>query len=576
MAHTILTLQRTDVSCLPELFSGLTTRMTVPYYIPLSLSYASLHTEIAAAFLVLNHMEITDAEAFCTVLENGKIAAEVWSPSLRRSSASVYDPQTGQLFAARISEAGELSPLPALVKTSKDIEFNDMLALFMPLVANCIAIGNLLYGEWDKFFNGLTTGVAENIYALCEMVCDAINTKKIPLSAFPKGDVPVMGTANIQVGTYALGKRLCGSPHMLAGKNGRMTAVVSVKKAKEEFEAYISAQKWTKEEKMLIPTLPDDYPVPAETLKIARRFLATQKDLRPMVQFMWRGPTSIGKSTGIECLAAVLHMPLVRITCHPNMETQDFLADFVPDTTGSASAELPSFEDIELDPCGAYEILTGVYDEDATCQMCLEEYGKAVAARSGTPRFKFVESNYVKALTRGYLCEVQEASRIRNSGVLVGLNEFDRPGSVIPLLDGSYQKRHAQAIVVFTDNTGYASCRPIDPSVIRRMSFVLDSSALPKEELFHRVQYNTGCTDESLLEQMYRVFQKIEQYCADNDLRDEASLSATEFEMWVRCVLLDGMDTMQDSVQECVISKVTSDPERQMEIMDTIVSVNLL
>lgn len=575
MAHTIfISALRSDIACLPEPYTKMQLRTTEKQYV-LSGSYAALHTDIAAAFLALNNILIPDAEVFCVILKDGKIAAEVWSPSLSCSSVSVYDPNSGALSAGRISRDKEFSSLPTLSNHPQDVQFPDMLALFLPLVAHCMLPLEKAKEKWNVFIQMFQNGDKNALYGICELVKRAVDTGEIKLEAFAKGEIPMIGITSAKVGAYARGEYLCGKPKLLAGMNSQGFHDVALAEAKKEFSSYTDALHWTPEEEILIPTFPDDYPVPAETLKIARRFLATRNDTRPMAQFMWRGPTSIGKSTGVECLAALLHTPLVRVTCHPNMETQDFLADFVPDTTSFTSVDLPSFEDMELDPSGAYQALTGIFDEDATCQMALEAYGKAMAARSGAPRFKFVQSNYVKALTRGYICEVQEASRIRNPGVLVGLNEYDRPGSVIPLLDGSYQRRCANAIVVFTDNVGYASCRPLDPSVIRRMAFVIDSTELEKEELFRRVQFNTGCDDEQLLEKMYCVFERIQEYCAENDLMSEASISATEFEMWVKCVLLDGQDSVKDSIRECVVNKVTSDPDQQTEIMDGIVSVNL-
>ena len=79
-------------------------------------------------------------------------------------------------------------------------------------------------------------------------------------------------------------------------------------------------------------------------------------------------------------------------------------------------------------------MLTGIEDDNATCDMCLKAYADAAVARdgNGSARFKHVESNFVKALTRGYIVEIQEISRIKDAGVLVGLNEYDRPGAIIP------------------------------------------------------------------------------------------------------------------------------------------------
>lgn len=89
--------------------------------------------------------------------------------------------------------------------------------------------------------------------------------------------------------------------------------------------------------KAMIPSFPDDYPLPPEAVKIARRFVGTKDSKRPMRNFLWRGITSYGKSTGVEMIAAMLGIPLLRVTCNSTMETQNFLSDFVPDSGSETS-----------------------------------------------------------------------------------------------------------------------------------------------------------------------------------------------------------------------------------------------
>jgi len=585
MAHIIFAAGiQYDTIYMPMPFDQLSkrsiSRLCIPPSMRSSNTAATLNSAVAAAFLAMNGVVSDQYSAYCSILGDGIIVSEVRNNSTKTSTIAAYLIKNGDIKAVRITAAGTLEPFPTISSKNTKITFPDMLALFMPIVANYASKGRYLNDEMEtacKLFGGSSGGSNEQaIYMVCELIRQGIETKTIKLCEFSAGNVPPISQRKIDMGTYRGGQILCGKPYVLAGSNAQSALhdAMTIISAKSEFSAYTSTLSWTPEEEALIPELPDDFIVPEETLKIARRFIATRTNKRPMTQFMWRGPTSIGKSTGIECLAAILHTPLLRVTCHPSMETQDFLADFVPDTSSYTLANLPSFDEIEFDPVSAYEMLTGTKDENATCQMCLEAYGKAAASSSNTPRFKFVESNYVKALTRGYICEIQEASRIRNAGTLVGINEYDRPGSVIPLIDGSYKKRHPNAIVVISDNKGYASCRPIDPSVLRRMALIIDSDELPEDKLFERVKYNTGCDDEKMLKKMYRIYKKILTYCQENDLMDEGSISATEFEMWVQCVMIDGPDSMQETVRECVVNKATSDPERQKEIMGTIVATN--
>ena len=264
-------------------------------------------------------------------------------------------------------------------------------------------------------------------------------------------------------------------------------------------------------------------------------------------------------------------MPLLRMTCHTDMVTQDFLSDFVPDTSAAANTDnLPDFETIQFDPEMAYEMLTGTRDENATEDMCLKAYGEAVAKRnSSSPHFVHVMSNYVKALTKGYIVEVQEVSRIKDAGVLVGLNEYDRPNSVIPLLDGSYARRDENAICIFTDNVGYNSCRPVDPSVLRRMSFIIDSYELPKEMVIDRIKYNTGFDDDEIIEDCYNLWNDFSQYCQEHDIT-QGAVSVTELEMLVMTIKYDGISNILENITDTLVSKATSDYEERQELLDFI------
>lgn len=360
--------------------------------------------------------------------------------------------------------------------------------------------------------------------------------------------------------------------------------VYTVAEAKQLFAEWRKTQNWTEEDRVFIPVFADDYPVPPETIKIASRYIRTSNSRRPMRNMMWRGVTAYGKSTGVEILAAILDMPLLRMTCSSNMETQQFLTDFVPDTSTQVHLkELPSFMEIQNDPSSAFYTLTGVYDPDVSCEKCFEAYTQAVAsqAKDGSARFKHVESNYVKALSRGYICEIQELSRIKDPGVLVGLNEFDRPGSIIPMLDGSYKKRHPNALVVATDNVGYASCRAMDPSVMRRFSFVIDSYDLPEETVLSRVKYNTGFEDDVLLKGMYTLWCAIEKYCRETDIVD-GSVSVSELEMWASAAKFDAGDgpitteILKETCIECVVAKATSDRAEQDSIKSFVLTTSAL
>lgn len=392
----------------------------------------------------------------------------------------------------------------------------------------------------------------------------------------PGGNINVLGKSNFESGVYTDSEVIFGQPsNLIKGSGNRVIKdPKTFGKAVEEFKKY-HTRKWSEEEQMLIPQFPNNYPVSPEVLKITRRYIQTRSSGAPMVNFLWRGITSYGKSTGVKQMAALLNMPLVRMTCNSTMNTQDFLSEFVPDNGAAVVGAIPTVEQMYLDPDGSYEMLTGVYKEGATSEDCLHELTQRAARSSGSPRFKLVESNYVKALSRGWIVEVQEMGRVRDPGVMVGLNEYNEPGAVIPLADGGYVRRHPEALCIYTDNVGYASCRPVDQSVIRRMALIIDSYEMPKTTVLARVKYNTGMKDKDLLEKMYKVWTKLIEYCKTHDI-NEGSLSVSELENWAMCVKLDGGENLYQNCVDCVVSKITSDIDTQREIktgvLDTMIA----
>ena len=379
---------------------------------------------------------------------------------------------------------------------------------------------------------------------------------------------------------FASGEIVCGHPDILvpqaasaAGSTGRMT----VGDAKALAEPYTSTLQWTPEEEAMIPSFEDDKEVPPEVMTILNRFLASREWKNPLNNPCWRGITAYGKSTGVKILACILHTPLVWMTCATTTEVEDFLSKHVPNTSDRAAdvdcSDLPTYEDIGFDPEYAYETITGRKLEGATENDALKAYAIAVGKRLAEAKnpFKIVESDFVRALVNGYIVEVQEFSRIRDSGTLVGLNNFNEPGSVIPLVDGRHVRRHRNAMVVWTDNIGYTSCRKVDGSVLRRMSYIIDSSEMPKERALRRIKKNTGCNEDSFLGRMYDVWSKIGQYCKDHDITDEGTCSLTELESWVALTMLEGREAIVETCKQAVVSKLSSDPDTQKELMDSCV-----
>lgn len=373
------------------------------------------------------------------------------------------------------------------------------------------------------------------------------------------------------------GDTICGKASVLNGTDaeaGKKT-VLTAKAAKKMFDSYSAKTSWTESEEALIPRFDDDYPVLPETVTIAKRFVESSMARRPMRNCMWRGITSYGKSTGVEMLAYLLHKPLLRFTCSSTVEAMDFLSSYVPDNDSnrSCTAEIPSFEDIEMDPAYAWKMLTGESREDVNCDEVFKEcIRRTGSGKESTARYKLVESTYVRALAKGYICEIQEISRIKDAGVLVTLNEYDRAGARIPLADGGFVTRHPDAMCVYTDNVGYASCRKIDPSVLRRMDFILDSFELSDAQVLARVKYNTGYSNDKRLRHMLEVWHSVIDFCHENEITD-GEISVTELERWANVLIIEGNDSYEEACIECLVSKASPDPDIQKEIKEKVLAV---
>lgn len=539
--------------------------------------YSTINADITRALMYMSDKTGTDYAV--VKVSSTKVAAE---RKLSDGSHEIVTYQiNGEIKAVKINTAGGAEPFKALGNKNDAIHLT---TLFMAIIA---LVGSV---EFDLFTNVESVlsdiqriSIYTQIIPLLEeeksklwWVNDYIYQKildgSIKINIPDDGNIDMLSKRTISSGSLN-GDVIYGTPDILVGnsKKNKKTKKLTVESAKKEFASFINSHNWSDEERMLIPQFPDDFPIPPEVAKMAKRYIASKSDKRPMVNFMWRGITSYGKSTGVEVMACILDMPLLRMTCHTDMVTQDFLSDFVPDTSAAANTDnLPDFETIQFDPEMAYEMLTGTRDENATEDMCLKAYGEAVAKRnSSSPHFVHVMSNYVKALTKGYIVEVQEVSRIKDAGVLVGLNEYDRPNSVIPLLDGSYARRDENAICIFTDNVGYNSCRPVDPSVLRRMSFIIDSYELPKEMVIDRIKYNTGFDDDEIIEDCYNLWNDFSQYCQEHDIT-QGAVSVTELEMLVMTIKYDGISNILENITDTLVSKATSDYEERQELLDFI------
>lgn len=542
-------------------------------------THASTSTlNMYAARALQSLKEGVSGEVAIVKIGNNQYAAERTNSKMETTICTCTS--NGRLSAAVISPKGVWTAVPTLpAPNGVIIDLSPVWAVFMMLIANTdlvndVSVQTSVKKAMETF---ITETDADKLTIAAHYVSDTLYRGfadgHISGVTLTNGNIPFLPSQRVTEGRLN-GEVICGHPHFLNGGEGvKVQKILTAKEAKAMFSEFAKTRRWTKEEKQFIPQFEDDYPVLPETIKIAQRYVNSRDAKRPLNNFLWRGITAYGKSTGTEMLAYLLNTPLLRVTCSSTMEAGDFLSNFIPDSSAEGlPADLPTFTEIECDPSGAYEKLTGTYLPDVSGDEVFAELLKRVGSGGGnTVRYKLVESNYVKALRKGYIVEIQEISRIKDPGVLVSLNEYDRAGAVIPLANGNYAKRHPNALVVYSDNIGYVSCRPVDPSVMRRMDSVFDSYELSDEQVLARVKYNTGYDDKDRLKGMLKIWKAVIDYCKDQEITD-GEISVNELERWVNVLQIEGDAAFESACRECVVAKASPDRFTQEEIMQRAVT----
>lgn len=355
----------------------------------------------------------------------------------------------------------------------------------------------------------------------------------------------------------------------------------------------------------LIPKLPEWYIIPPEVVDICKHAQKTTGRPMQMRNFLLRGPAGTGKTMGAKAIAAGLGLPYMKYTCSANTEIFDFTGMIFPETdavsTGSLELDrereilksmggisyanvaklmrLPDLDDMDYDPAGVYQALTGVENLAATVQDCMSVVLEKVTEKvqvlskraenrqSSGQNYTYVETDFVKALKHGYLVEVQEPSTIIQPGVLVGLNSLLEQEGSITLPTGEIIRRHPDTVVIVTTNVSYEGCRQMNQSVVDRMSLVKDIDLPEPEVMVQRAMAVTGCADEYLVSQMVQVVNDMVDYCRKNSITDGACGMRSLID-WVISAEISGDPYL--SAKYTVISKATADEEDREALITTI------
>lgn len=494
----------------------------------------------------------------------------------------VFNNTTGKFTAAKMADA-ESSPKNYILKDSGDSGSALFFAL-MPAALQDEEFSDEYAKLWDQCKAGYSDmdEAARHAAICCDNLYRRIENAAGCGSAGIKISIPASGNIQpftplaLSQGTYNPTSTILGEFTIM--EPGKATAKPKPSIKAEDFEGQyrFSSSPLTSAEEAMVPKLPAWYITPEEVVLACRHAKETTGTSQPMRNFMFRGPAGTGKTEGAKAFAAGIHRPYVSITCNANFEIFDFLGQMMPDVEDHPShgtPELPTLQDIQMDPASAYYGMTGEYRPDITEDDVFNKLLEVMAAQARTEQpaqnrqgFRYVDTPFVQALRYGYVVEIQEPTVIANPGVMVGLNSLlDRCNS-ITLPTGEVIHRHPDCVVIVTTNVGYEGCREMNQSILSRMNLIMDFDQPDAATMTARVSKLTGCDDKGTIRQMVECLGDMIRCCREKSITD-GSCGMRELIGWVQSFMI--MHDVMAAAKYTVISAVSSDPENREEVLSS-------
>ena len=505
--------------------------------------------------------------------------------------ASGYDKNTEMVETYRLHQTANdgaavlMAMMPALLS---DQEFDDNFQIYLAERKNG-------YLDLNKATEAMAI-MCDNAY---RRIKDESCPAHIKAEVQKSGNVLRVSQAQLDSGAYTPNNVIAGEFTIFA-KTGRVTVTAATTEISHtDFEGKYQltpGRKLSFLEEQLVPKLAEWYIIPDQVVNICRHAQVTTGRPMQMRNFLMRGPAGTGKTQGAMAIAAGLHLPYMKYTCSASTEVFDFVGMVFPKTDSMSTGDedldkqremlmsmgginyanvakllkLPNLEDMDFDPAGVFESLTGVSNEDATSRDCMavvmdmvtekiKQLSKPAEGESSSGQsYTYVETDFIKALKYGYVIEIQEPTVITQPGVLVGLNSLLEQSGSITLPTGEIIQRHPDTVVVVTTNVTYEGCRGLNQSVVDRMSLVEDIELPTPEVMAQRAIAVTGASDEFQVSQMVQVVNDMADYMRKNGITD-GTCGMRSLIDWIISSEITG--DVHKSALSTIISKATSDEE---------------
>lgn len=525
---------------------------------------------------------------------------------------AVYDPSNGTVLASKYDSGTEVMETYSMGKSGQD-GAAVLLAMIPALAADQEFADNLdaFMAEYRDSFSDLPK--ATDLAAiLCDNAYRRVKDKSCPahlqVNIDNSGNVMRVSQTHLDSGNFTPDRVLAGEFTILAHTGATVVLEQTETVPHSDFIGkYIltPARGLTAHEEALVPTLAPWYVLPEEVVSICTHAQKSTEKSLPMRNFLLRGPAGTGKTEGAKAIAAGLHLPYMKYTCSANTEVYDFIGQVFPDTDGPSTGDadldrerqelkemggityenvkkimgLPDLDDMDYDPEGTYMLLTGHAKAGATSQDCMAEVMDQVTAKlqklctvkpetvNAGQTYTYTETDFIRALKYGYVCEIQEPTTIMQPGVLVGLNSLLEQNGTITLPTGEVIRRHPDAVVVVTTNVSYEGCRGMNQSVLDRMNLTQDIELPAPEIMAQRAMSVTGCEDDVLVSRMVQVVNDMADFCRKNGISD-GSCGMRSLIDWIMSAEITG--DPYTSALCTIISKATADEEDRNAIITSV------
>lgn len=545
--------------------------------------------------------------------ENRSVAEYKSSQSPTHYHLVVYDKTKGNVIASVYDKDAETLENYELTNTGRD--GSAILLAMMPFLVNETEFTEHLNKYQFEYNLGLKDlkKASEIMGVLCDNVyrriTDTTNEAHIKTNLDNSGLITRINQTQIDSEVFRPFAVIEGEFEIFAktSKSGTFNKAKPIVELKDFIGQYaFSTRSFSPTEQLLIPKLPEWYVVPKEVVEICKHAKNTSDRSMRMRNFLLRGPAGTGKTMSAMAVAAGLNLPYMKYTCSAGTEIYDFIGQVFPNTdersTGDKNLDeeigqlkalggitfdnvskllkMPDMNDMDYDSEGAYKTITGRENPAATTKDCMSAVMDAVTekirqlcsarkedAGKQTNSFRYVETDFIKALRNGYVVEIQEPTTIIQPGVLVGLNSLLEQGGSITLPTGEIIRRHPDAVVIITTNVSYEGCRGMNQSVNDRMSLVMDVELPSPEIMVQRAMSVTGVSDELMVSKMVHVVNGIADHCRRNNITD-GNVGMRSLIDWIISTEITG-DVYKSALQT-VISKATSDEDDRLSLISSV------